>query len=453
MRSQLSSHGLSLRRGGVTPLTVLSLALLLGVVAVAVDGGSLMEQRRHVQATADAAALAAAADLFANYVANQGADPSGTAASSALASAAANGFSNDGVQSIVTVSVSPQKYQSGPSVGQPLPAGYVEVIVQSNAGRTFSNIFGSGAIPVRARAVARGQWISINDDVIALNLRTSSAVSITGSGGLNLQGSLRINSSSSSALSLSGGGGVTASQYNLNSAGGGIAGWLVSILNGLGGSPPSISYGPPVADPLRYLADPDPVALGLPLRGTYTRVNAGTVKDLYPGVYNGGITVSSAGTAILHANSDGTPGIYYLQGGGFTVGGPSNVKMATGETAGIMLYNSWSRSVDAINLSGSGTLNITPPSTGIYKGISIFQKRGTASTAGPIVNVSGQSSANVTGTIYAAHAMVSLSTTGAANVLGGQVIADTLSLTGSAAVNINRGTQPVANTRTLGLVE
>src|SRR6185437_10775075 len=99
MQSQLSFRCAHRRRGSVTPLTVLSLALLLGVIAVAVDGGSLMEERRHVQATADAGALAAAA---------------------------ANGFSNDGVQSVVTVSVSPQNYQDGPNAGKALPAGYVE---------------------------------------------------------------------------------------------------------------------------------------------------------------------------------------------------------------------------------------------------------------------------------------------------------------------------------------
>ena len=69
----------SSRRGTVTPLTVLNLALLVGVVALAVDGGTLMETRRHVQAAADAAALAAAADLYSNYTANQGIDLSGSA--------------------------------------------------------------------------------------------------------------------------------------------------------------------------------------------------------------------------------------------------------------------------------------------------------------------------------------------------------------------------------------
>lgn len=440
------------RVGGVMPLTVLCLALLIAVVALVVDGGTLMEERRHVQAAADAAALAAAADLFANYPTNQGIDSNGTARASALAIAAANGFSNDGVQSIVTVNISPQNYQGGPNAGKPLPPGYAEVGIQYNAARLFSNIFSSGAIPVRGRAVARGQWAPANDEVIALNLTASSTVSLSGGSSLNLDGSLRVNSRSSSALSITGGGTITASQYNLNAAGGSLLGSLLGALLGPGGTAPTINYSEPIGDPLRSLPDPDPVALGLSLQGTNLQIS-GTSVDLYPGIYSGGITVSGGGTAILHTNADDPPGIYYLQGGGITVSGPSSVIMATGETGGIVLYNDWSLSQDIINLSGSGALTITPPASGTYKGISIFQKRGTVVTPGPTVTISGQAAANVTGTIYAVHALVTLSSSGAANVLGGQIIADRLNLSGGAAINVNRGSQPIASIRTFGLVE
>jgi Flp pilus assembly protein TadG len=441
------------RRGGVTPLVVLSLALLVGVVALVIDGGTLLEERRHVQGAADAAALAAAADLYANYAANQGTDPSSTASASALATAAANGFSNDGVTSVVTVNLSPQNYQSGPHAGTKLPAGYAEVIIQYNAARTFSNFFGSGALPVTARAVARGQWTSVSDDVIALNLTAASTVSLSGGSSLNLAGSLRVNSSSSLGLSVLGGGSITASQFNINKAVGSLLGLLLALLNGVGGTSPTVNYLPPIADPLRSLPAPNAVSLGLTNQGTNIIVNTGATVDLYPGVYTGGITVSGGSTAVLHANSDGTPGIYFLQGGGLTVSGPSSVSMAVGETAGVMIYNAWGSTADTINIAGSGTLTLTPPSSGVYQGISIFQKRGTKASHGPDVTISGQGTANVAGTIYSAYAKVALSSSGAANVMGGQVIADTLSLTGGATININRGTQPVARTRTLNLVE
>ncbi|HZV05302.1 MAG TPA: pilus assembly protein TadG-related protein [Gemmataceae bacterium] len=442
----------SFRNSSVMPLTLLSLSLLVSMVALVVDGGTLIEDRRHVQAAADTAALAAAADLFTNYNTNHGTDPSGTAKASALSTAAANGFNHDGVQSTVTVSVSPSAYQSGPNAGKKLPAGYVEVNLQYNADRLFSGMFGSGTIPVRARAVARGIWGADSNGVILLSLKASGALSDSSSSPLLISGGLEVNSKSSTAISITSLGTVTASQFNLNQAAGSLGGSLLSHLSGLSGASPTVNYGSPAPDPLRNLAEPDPVALGLTQQGTNLHISSGT-KDLYPGIYKGGITVSGGATAILHANSDGTPGIYYLQGGGLTISGPSTMKMATGETAGVMIYNDWSSSANAIVLSGSGTLTINPPASGLYEGISIFQKRGTLTSAAPTLTLSGSGTMNITGTIYAAYAKVSMSGSSGTNVMGGQLIADRLTLTGSATISINPGTNPIANTRKLGLVE
>jgi hypothetical protein len=416
------------------------------------DGGTLMEDRRHVQAAADAAALAAASDLFTNYRSNKGKDPGGTASASALSTAAANGFSNDGVQSIVTVNIAPASYQGGPNAGKPLPPGYAEVIVQYNASRSFSNVFGSGTIPVRGRAVARGVWGPNSNGVILLNLSASGVLNSNSSGSLNITGGLQINSSSSTALNLASGFTITASEFNLNQAAGSLVGSLLSSLLGLGGSSPTINYGAPVPDPLRNLPAPNPVALGLSFRATNLHISSGTL-NLYPGIYNGGITVSGGAIAILHANSNGTPGIYYLEGGGLTISGPSSVIMAVGETAGVMIYNDWNSSSNSINLSGSGVLKINPPTSGVYEGISIFQKRGTTSTPAPQINLSGSGALQLTGTVYAAYANVTMTGSAGINVGGGQLIADTMTRTGSASLSINPGLNPIANTRIFGLVE
>ncbi|HEY7311092.1 MAG TPA: pilus assembly protein TadG-related protein [Gemmataceae bacterium] len=450
---RLSLHPSPTRDGGVTPLTVLSLSLLVSVVAVAVDGGALFEHRRHVQAAADAAALAAAADLFANYPTNQGADPKGTAAASALANAAANGFSNDGVQSTVTVNLSPQNYQGGSKAGQPVPAGYVEVIVQYNAGRTFSSIFSSGSIPVRARAVARGQWTPLSNLVTSFSLTASAAVSVSGLAGLSINGAMQVNSRSTTAVSLTGTAGLSTSQITLNpSSGGGLIASIESFLSGLGKTSPTITTNPSTPDPLRYLSAPDLVQLGLSTQGT-NLVIGNTNTDLYPGVYNGGITVNGSATVTLHANADGTPGIYYLQGGGFALSSTAKIQTASTETAGVMIYNDWQSSSDAISVSVLAGLQLTPPTSGIYKGISIFQKRGTFSSSGPAVSIGGLGAINVTGLIYAAHANVNLSGQSSTNVMAGAVLADTLNVSGLAVVNINPGSSPVACTRLYGLVE
>src|SRR5215831_17708785 len=141
------------RRGTVAVLVAICLTVILGIVAIAVDGGLLMEDRRQVQAAADAAALAAAIDLYNNYSTNYGLDPSGTAAKSAQTTAAANGFANN-VNATVVVNIPPK---SGPFAGN--TNGYAEVIIQTSQQRAFSRIFGNDNLTVTGRAVARGQWV------------------------------------------------------------------------------------------------------------------------------------------------------------------------------------------------------------------------------------------------------------------------------------------------------
>src|ERR1700687_1395550 len=103
-RSQVSR---SKRRGAIVLFVAVCLTVLLGVVAIALDGGVLLTERRPAQATADAAALAAASDLYKNFGTNGGRDCSRTAKASPLSTAAANGYANDGTVSVVTVNIPP----------------------------------------------------------------------------------------------------------------------------------------------------------------------------------------------------------------------------------------------------------------------------------------------------------------------------------------------------------
>src|SRR5262249_21761606 len=151
------------RRGTVVVVVALCLTGLLGVLAIAFDGGILQAERRHAQATADAAAMAAASVLYQKYPQYNGVDSDGSAKNAALDIASANGHPNDGTNSIVRVTLPPA---SGPYQGL---AGYAEVLVTFNQPRSFSTIFGSGTIPVRARAVARGAWVIPNAGVIVLD--------------------------------------------------------------------------------------------------------------------------------------------------------------------------------------------------------------------------------------------------------------------------------------------
>src|SRR5258708_430502 len=89
------------RRGSVLVWLLVGMTVIVGVVAIGMDGGRMLDERRHTQTAADAAALAAGADLYQNYWSFHGKDTNGTARAAALNSAQANGFSNDGTHSTV----------------------------------------------------------------------------------------------------------------------------------------------------------------------------------------------------------------------------------------------------------------------------------------------------------------------------------------------------------------
>jgi Tfp pilus assembly protein PilE len=66
------------RRGVSLVLVTVSIVAVLSVLALSLEGGLLLSERRHAQATADAASMAAAADFYWNWYTNFGTDPAGT---------------------------------------------------------------------------------------------------------------------------------------------------------------------------------------------------------------------------------------------------------------------------------------------------------------------------------------------------------------------------------------
>jgi hypothetical protein len=413
--------GTVLRRGAVTFWLVLSLTVIVGVVALGMDGGRMMDERRRAQAAADAAALAGAADLYSNYWTYQGADPTGSAQRAALNSAATNGYANDGSASVVTINVPPQ---SGTFRGQ---AGYVEVVIQSNLAAGFSGVFGSSQLPLRARAVARGQpkrigVLSLQALGVAVIVDANATLSIP-------KASLVINSADSAALQQNGNGTVTALTVDI--AGG--YGGLRPLTTGL------VRTGvPPTADPLAPLP-----AIDL---GQYTVQSTSAVaitgddqQALQPGVYRGGISVSGNGKLTL------TAGLYIMSGGGFQVSGNAQVVgdnvliyNTTGSTSGggiLSLTLGDSASAGPISIGGNANVSVTPPTSGPYAGIGFFQDR-SVTTA---VQISGNGSLQIPGAIYAPAAAVQLSGNAAGNVPGGAYIVSSLQISGNGDVTVDPG--------------
>jgi uncharacterized membrane protein len=101
LRSPARRPGLSL------VLVVVSLVSIFAGLALSLEGGLLLTERRNAQATADSASLAAAADLYYNWYANHGIDVAGTANQAAFLTATYNGYTNDGQLTTVTVNIPP----------------------------------------------------------------------------------------------------------------------------------------------------------------------------------------------------------------------------------------------------------------------------------------------------------------------------------------------------------
>jgi Putative Flp pilus-assembly TadE/G-like len=415
-------HRIRARRGSALAVTGVSLVAIMGVMAVVLDGGLLMSERRHAQSVADASAMAAAYSLYNNYTQNQGLDPSGTAAKEARSIASDNGYVNDGVTSTVTVNIPPL---TGSHIGK---SGYVEVNLQYNQARCFSALWGAGTMAVTGRSVARGIYSPASAAILLLDPSMPKALNATGNGNVTVTGggSIVVDSSNSQGGNITGSGNVSASNinfygsYNTTSSGR----FLGTIKTNVA----------PTADPLSALPVPNPSTMTTQSSSNYQISSSGTYT-LQPGVYTGGISISAPSGTVTLAS-----GIFYMAGGGFSINGGINV---TG--SGVMIYNAPVQNSDQVKLTGNGTLTLSAPTSGTYKGITIFETRTSTAT----VDITGNGGMNLTGTIYSAGANVDLTGNGSSNVIGSQIIADSMTVTGNGSVNVSYTASglPVRDTR------
>jgi hypothetical protein len=414
----------------------ISLLALLGIVAIALDGGVLQDSKRRVQGAADAAALAAATLFYENYtkLTVSTPDPGGQAAAAAQQRATDNGFPNNGTTNTVVVNIPPV---SGPFTGQ---IDYAEVIITYKQPRYFSAIWGSTPLPVVARAVARGAWKGSGDGVIVLDPTVKSALNASGGGTVGVTGGANfiVDSNNGGAGSVTGGGSITANDFE-------ITGGTVGPFNG------TVNTGvPPTPDPLAYLPVPP-----VPPDGTITKKNhpgGGTDYTLTPGRYTNLPNFTNGDTVtFLQASANSAGGIYYLDGTSFVSNG-ANIAMDPNTTGGMMIYMNPSSTAQSqsIGIQGNatGSIVLSGLTSGPYSGILFWQNR----TATQTMSITGQGTINLTGTLYAANAQITLGGTGTAYV-GSQLISRTLNVTGGGNQIINYTDKATARTRDIRLVE
>jgi hypothetical protein len=451
-RLEQSSTG---RRGIVLILVAVGLITLISVVALTVDGGVLQLKYREARANADAAAMAAACVLYEEYPKYGGNDIDKNAYKAALANAASNGITNDKVNSAIVVNIPPL---SGPYKARP---GYAEIEVTYYVQRAFSRIFGSGPMPVKARAVARGAWTSAKVGVLLLDYEDQASLNAQGNGAFTEVGApVIVNSNDPSATVAAGSGLMVADEFYIT---GGLS------LQGAGSLqtspiPDQIFLGThPSPDPLAYLPPPPVPEDGVM---TTSSLSGGTEYKLTPGRYTNLPSFQSGDVVILQQG-----GIYYIDGGGFHSSG-ATVTMAEG-AGGVLIYNNpnGTSETEQIHITGhkSGSFILSGLTSGPYQGIVLWQER-----SSPVeLLVEGNGSFNLQGTLYAAAAKLNVN--GNAKVSGGditgyyfdaagnkiegasrigaQYITRNLSLAGNGNVMLNYTEQHTARTRVITLVE
>jgi hypothetical protein len=424
----------SRRRGSVLLVSAVLMVALVGLMALTLECGSLMAERRHAQAIADASAMAAACDLTYNFGFNAGLDPQGTARASALATASSSGYANDGVISTVTVNIPPL---TGDFAGQ---AGYAEVLVLYNQQRGLSGIFGSGVLPVTARGVARGTWQPFSTAFLALEPALPAALTVALNASMTVvNGSVIVDSSSLLSTAIALNASITAPVVNLT-------GNDLTLLNGPINA--TINTGvAPTPDPLSYLSPPNISSLPVQ-QSSLLSISLSQPMTLNPGVYYGGIRI--AGTANVTMN----PGIYYMAGGGFTVAAAASV---TGN--GVTIVNAPILPTDAISIAATGSLTLTPPTTGLYAGITIMQPPELISlplNLNPTLTIAANSliggSFSLAGTIYAPDSIMALAANANAKV-GSQIICRMAAIAGNGNLQIDWTNNTARATLPVKLVE
>jgi Calpain family cysteine protease len=263
--------------------------------------------------------------------------------------------------------------------------------------------------------------------VLLLNPSSQGALTDYGNGNFRVtgNGSMVVDSSDPAAAEFTANGHVFAEQFD-------VAGTPGIQTEGTGGVVGSINTGAAaMADPLASLPAPSVPST------TFSDViiSGNSSVTLAPGTYIGGIQIADQASVTL------MPGIYYLQGGGLAV--TDNASL-TGH--GVMIYNESSQYADSIYLTTHGPVNLTPMTSGAYKGITLFQDRNSTVP----MRIVGNGQLQLFGTIYAAKARINLTgnnslDNNSADSMGSRVIVDDLRITGNGSVHVNSSVWPGLN--------
>jgi Flp pilus assembly protein TadG len=383
--------------GQMLVFTALSMTILIGFLAIAIDVGLLFRTKRNLQTAADAAATAAALDYYFN-LSVQGANAVTHAQAEGQTASTANGFTDGQNGATVTISCAPTY---GPEASASCN-GFFEAIVTQTKGNIFTTTFGQrdgsnaglNSIKVAARAVA-GTPSASNNCIWLMDPSASGELTMQGSSStLNANGcGVYLNSSSTSAVSFTGNPTVTVQSLNLLSSQDlkkGTKNFTGQFNNnvvpqsppfplnftGAGTGDCNVTYSGSTTISTSYTPPGAGSAGSSPLVVCFTQamtISGGTQASP---IVMAGMAYSGSG------NTSTSNGVIYEFQQGLTIGTGAWVNFGSGtyNSGNGTFSNTSGATIDmeggAFNiLSGQANLSVFSPTTGDYNGIAIMQPK------------------------------------------------------------------------------
>jgi Flp pilus assembly protein TadG len=389
---RLLQNFLSDQSGSYVLVVAMMMPVLVGTAGLGTEVVWWLYKHKDMQSAADSGAVSAA---------TAGSNLAVQANSVTASYGYANGVNN------VTVTVN----QPPASGNYTSTAQAVEVIVSQSEPRMLSSLFGSGPVVITARAVAVPN--AGTGCVLGLDPTASSTVSVSGSNNLNLINcNLYSDSNASPSLNVNGSAKVSANQV-------GVVGTVSGASN--------ITATNGIKTGMRAVTDP--YANVTPTMPTYCDYNnkmqvKGTTT-LNPGVYCGDVSVNAGATLTLN------PGIYYFNGANLSVAGNATIT-GSGVT---LIFTGSGNNWGSATIGSNANVTLTAPTSGLTKGIVMYGDRNMP--VGTAFNLEGGGTQNFGGAIDLPKAALKFAGGNGTTTSCTQIIADTITFTGSSNVQVN----------------
>ena len=349
------------KRGNTMIVVAAAIPLMIGASAIGLDTIQLTLAKRHLQRSADSAAMAGAYAVLQNASAN-------TASTRDLT-----------LNNTITLAGNPT-IENAPTTGpQAGNARAVRVVLRANRSVPFMSFFTGSTMAVEVEATAAAMPDGIYC-VVSLENTATTGVTFAGNATADLGCGVATNSTGPEAIKVNGGPTIIASPI--------AAVGNVPDASRFGSGSVTLPYSPPQPDPFASLPPAEIPAAQLPCNDEAS-VGPNDTVTLSPGCYDG---------MDLKGNVTLSPGTYFINGGSLSFGSQANV---TGNGVTFVLTSTTAstspNSIATLDMNGGAEVNLTAPSTGPFSGVLVYQHRNAPNSN---QHINGNASSRIDGAFY-----------------------------------------------------